>query len=186
MAGSDLRGVGKSSPIPVVSLLISSSENKENTMDSGNKETSKSESEVCLSLWRGIDRKFTSFQDAEASLQLRLDDTMDLSSSSERGGASTRNGSMETRCDDSPMVDTQSRDCSGQGPSDSKNFDDSVIEIIGDSPAGKDKSIIELLDSKDDLKLNMSERRSSGESGILASNSLLYDNVDNLDKVIVL
>ena len=50
MAGSDLRGVGKSSPIPVVSLLISSSENKENTMDSGNKETSKSESEVCLSL----------------------------------------------------------------------------------------------------------------------------------------
>lgn len=167
MAGSDLRGVGKSSPIPVVSLLISSSENKENTMDSGNKETSKSESE-----------------DAEASLQLRLDDTMDLSSSSERGGANTRNGSMETRCDDSPMVDTQSRDCSGQGPSDSKNFDDSVIEIIGDSPAGKDKSIIELLDSKDDLKLNMSERRSSGESGILASNSLLYDNVDNLDKVI--
>ena len=61
MAGSDLRGVGKSSPIPVVSLLISSSENKENTMDSGNKETSKSESEVCLSLGRGIDQKFTSF-----------------------------------------------------------------------------------------------------------------------------
>ena len=60
MAGSDLRGVGKSSPIPVVSLLISSSENKENTMDSGNKETSKSESEVCLSLGRGIDRKFIS------------------------------------------------------------------------------------------------------------------------------
>ena len=55
MAGSDLRGVGKSSPIPVVSLLISSSENKENTMDSGNKETSKSESEVCLGLGRGID-----------------------------------------------------------------------------------------------------------------------------------
>ena len=35
MAGSDLRGVGKSSPIPVVSLLISSSENKENTLTSG-------------------------------------------------------------------------------------------------------------------------------------------------------
>ena len=110
---------------------------------------------------------------------------MDLSS--ERGVE--RNGSLETRHDDSPMIDTQSRDCSGQGPSDSKTFDDSVIEIIGDSPAGKDKSIIELLDSKDDLKLDMSESRGSGEGGrqmseILASNSLLYDNVDNLDKVI--
>jgi len=171
MAGSDLRGVRKASPIPVPLLISrSDSENKENSMDSGNKERSKSESE-----------------DAEASLQLRLDDTMDLSSSSERGGG--RNGSMETRHDDSPMVDTQSRDCSGQGPSDSKTFDDSVIEIIGDSPAGKDKSIIELLDSKDDLKLDMSDGRGSGEGGrqmseILASNSLLYDNVDNLDKVI--
>ena len=129
--------------------------------------------------------KYITFQDAEASLQLRLDDTMDLSS--ERGVG--RNGSMETCQDDSPMIDSQSRDCSGQGPSDSKTFDDSVIEIIGDSPAGKDKSIIELLDSKDDLKLDISESRGSAEgrrqmSEILASNSLLYDNVDNLDKVI--
>ena len=46
MAGSDLRGVRKASPIPVP-ILISNSENKENSMDSGNKECSKSESEVC-------------------------------------------------------------------------------------------------------------------------------------------
>ena len=129
--------------------------------------------------------KYIIFQDAEASLQLRLDDTMDLSNSF----TGSKNGSMETRHDDSPMVDTQSRDCSGQSPSDLRTFDDSVIEIIGDSPAAKDKSIIELLDSKDDLKLDMTESRCGGEGGrqmseILASNSLLYDNVDNLDKVI--
>ena len=192
MAGSDLRGVRKASPTSVPLLIsCSNTENKENSMDSGNKERSKSESEVCSRVGHLsqilYSPKYITFQDAEASLQLRLDDTMDLSGSSARGVG--RNGSMETRHDDSPMVDTQSRDCSGQGPSDSKTFDDSVIEIIGDSPAGKDKSIIELLDSKDDLKLDMSESRGSGEGGrqmseILASNSLLYDNVDNLDKVI--
>ena len=47
MAGSDLRGVRKASPIPVP-ILVSNSENKENSMDSGNKECSKSESEVCF------------------------------------------------------------------------------------------------------------------------------------------
>ena len=48
MAGSDLRGVRKASPIPVPILISrSNSENKENSMDSGNKECSKSESEVC-------------------------------------------------------------------------------------------------------------------------------------------
>ena len=48
MAGSDLRGVRKASPIPVPLLISrSDSENKENSMDSGNKERSKSESEVC-------------------------------------------------------------------------------------------------------------------------------------------
>ena len=48
MAGSDLRGVRKASPIPVSPILISrsNSENKENSMDSGNKERLKSESEV--------------------------------------------------------------------------------------------------------------------------------------------
>ena len=47
MAGSDLRGVRKASPIPVPILISrSNSENKENSMDSGNKECSKSESEV--------------------------------------------------------------------------------------------------------------------------------------------
>ena len=48
MAGSDLRGVRKASPTPVPLLISrSNSENKENSMDSGNKERSKSESEVC-------------------------------------------------------------------------------------------------------------------------------------------
>ena len=49
MAGSDFRGARKASPIPVPPILISrsNSENKENSMDSGNKELSKSESEVC-------------------------------------------------------------------------------------------------------------------------------------------
>ena len=49
MAGSDLRGVRKASPTPVPLLISrSNSENKENSMDSGNKERSKSESEVCF------------------------------------------------------------------------------------------------------------------------------------------
>ena len=46
MAGSDLRGVRKASPLPLP-ILVTNSENKENSMDSGNKECSKSESEVC-------------------------------------------------------------------------------------------------------------------------------------------
>ena len=50
MAGSDSRGVRKGSPV-IAPLGISRSnrdnkENKENSMDSGNKECSKSESEV--------------------------------------------------------------------------------------------------------------------------------------------
>ena len=48
MAGSDLRGVRKASPTSVPLLIsCSNTENKENSMDSGNKERSKSESEVC-------------------------------------------------------------------------------------------------------------------------------------------
>ena len=46
MAGSDLRGVRKASPLPLP-ILVTNSENKENSMDTGNKECSKSESEVC-------------------------------------------------------------------------------------------------------------------------------------------
>ena len=46
MAGSDLRGVRKASPLPLP-IFVTNSENKENSMDSGNKECSKSESEVC-------------------------------------------------------------------------------------------------------------------------------------------
>ena len=45
MAGSDLRGVRKASPLPLP-ILVTNSENKENSMDSGNKDRLKSESEV--------------------------------------------------------------------------------------------------------------------------------------------
>ena len=112
---------------------------------------------------------------------------------------------------DSPMVpEDPYGDCSqkpfssnNHSSSGSRNFDDSVIEII-DSPAGKqDRSVIELMDSREDLKLELSsstptsKNRGSPEmkagnqgtsnspmSEILASNSLLYENVDNIDKVI--
>ena len=179
-------------------------ENKENMSDSGNKEVGEARAgEEVSSEQDGGDNVL--LQDCNASLQLRLDDTMD-----EEGG-STRNGSMEAHAslDDSPMVTgEQDGECSEKpfGSEQSaeaaaaRTFDDSVIEIIEDSPVAKNnRSIIDLMDSREDLKLEMSnspvsatkatrpagrQAEESPMSEILASNSLLYENVDNIDKVI--
>ena len=184
-------------------------ENKENMSDSGNKEVGEREAragEEVSSEQDGRSGDDVSLQDCNASLQLRLDDTMD-----EEGG-STRNGSMEAHAslDDSPMVTgEQDGDCSekpfgseqsAEAAAAVRTFDDSVIEIIEDSPVAKNnRSIIDLMDSREDLKLEMSDSpvsaakatRPAGRqaeeppmSEILASNSLLYENVDNIDKVI--
>jgi len=123
-------------------------------------------------------------EDGDQSLRLRLDDTME----EDQDSLSTRNGSLGHHRDDSPMVESQLGDCSDK-PFDlgqSRSFDDSVIEIIGDSPAGKkqDKSIIDLIDSKGEMEMEKAGSSNSPMSEILASNSLLYENVDNLDKVI--
>ena len=180
-------------------------ENKENMSDSGNKEVAEREAragEEVSGEQRSGDNVL--LQDCNASLQLRLDDTMD-----DEGG-STRNGSMEAHAsiDDSPMVTgEQYGECSekpfgsehsAETAAAARTFDDSVIEIIEDSPVAKNnRSIIDLMDSREDLKLEMSDSpvsatkanrtrqaEESPMSEILASNSLLYENVDNIDKVI--